>query len=130
MTFRGQAKEGVSLISQAMRVWPNPPPVYRVMEGWVNYHAGHYDVAARIFEKLLQPPRKISKNQRWAHLLLIATYMKLGREVAARREAVEYKKSPEFPFKVLVQQWGSLPFENNQIQKEMIALIKKAGLEE
>ena len=53
-----------------------------------------------------------------------------GREEEARREAEQYKKIPEFPYKKFVASFRKLAFKDPQRLKGELALWRKAGLEE
>jgi adenylate cyclase len=126
----GQFEEAVEIMTHAMRVWPHPPPWARMIEGFINIHAGRYEAAERLLRPLLQPPVEVNFINRQAHLALILALMFQGRETEARREAEKYKEIPEFPFKSFPPQWRRLGFKDPQRLERELAMWRKAGFEE
>ena len=126
----GQYEKALPLITRAIRIWPHPPPVRRMMEGWVNIHAGRYETAERIFRTFVQSPMKVTRINRMAHLGLILSIMFQGREAEARRETEKYKEIPEHPFKEHAAGFRKLGFKDPQRLKREFSMWRKAGFEE
>ena len=126
----GQYEKALQLYAQAMRIFPHPPVVLRMKEGWVNLHAGRYETAERIFRTFLQPPMKTNRMNRMAHLGFILSLMFQGSEAEAHREAEKYKKIPEFPFKELAARFRKLGFKDPKRLEREFAMWRKAGFEE
>jgi TolB-like protein/predicted Zn-dependent protease len=86
-------KEGLDLITKAMRLNPSHPAVFLEAAGWANYTLGHYDQALAAFEEY----HKRNPDDTDGNVEIIYTFATLGRLDEAKAMVAELlEKHPDF----------------------------------
>jgi adenylate cyclase len=118
----GRPEEAIPLIQKSLRLNPFAQPGQYNIYGNALHLTGRFEEAVSSYRKAIQR----APDFLWAHLMLAATYSKMGREKEARAEAAEVLRiKPNF----------SLDFYNktsmlkDQSEKDkIIDALRKAGL--
>jgi len=120
-TTLGRAEEGVKIIKKAMRLNPYYPDWYEEGLGIAAYYARQYEEAVSAFNKVQY--RVVS-----VHLLLAASYARLGRLEEAHAEAANVLElQPDFSIKAWQEKVLSL---NPADMEHYLDGLRKAGLPE
>jgi adenylate cyclase len=93
LQYAGRSEEAIPLYQKAIRLNPHGPIWYYETFGVALLMTGRYEEAVLALKKTIQHV----PNYMWAHLILAATYVKMGREKEARAEAAEVLRiNPKF----------------------------------
>jgi adenylate cyclase len=120
--FAGRSEEAIPLFQKAIRLNPFGPI-------WVNQNFGNALQMTERFEEAVSAYKKViqrAPNYIWGHLMLAATYSKMGREKGAREEAAEVLRiNPKFSLDSFVK--TSL-YKEESVRENMLNALRKAGL--
>ena len=119
------------LTRKAMRLCPYPPPYLFAMQVWRITLQDGMRQQSPVFQtasRTLPSPRQ----DHWAVLWLIASYMELGREKEARAEARKLlEQHPDFSIEAYTKRIkAGFPFKDYAFLDRQIELLRKAGLPE
>jgi adenylate cyclase len=122
LRYVGRAEEAITWNKKAIRLDPMPFGPYLMGLAHAYWMAGRYDEALPACKKaLLRSPKNT-----FSHMVMVATFISLGREEEARAEAQEVMRiDPNFS----LAHWGErLPFKNRTDGERFFAALRKAGL--
>jgi adenylate cyclase len=128
LSASGRPEECIALIEKALRLDPMPMAWVIWVLGAAYFNAGQYEDALTEFNRLLDRSKKGEFNPEFAHRLLAATYVMLGREKEARKHAEEVIRiNPKFTLKGYAK---TLSYKNQADIDLWINALRKAGLPE
>jgi adenylate cyclase len=120
--FAGRSEETIPLFQKAIRLNPFGPI-------WVNQNFGNALQMTERFEEAVSAYRKViqrAPNYIWGHLMLAATYSKMGREKEARAEAAEVLRiNPKFSLDWLAK---TTVYKEQSVRENLLNALRKAGL--
>jgi adenylate cyclase len=120
--FAGRSEETIPLFQKAIRLNPFGPI-------WVNQNFGNALQMTERFEEAVSAYRKViqrAPNYIWGHLMLAATYSKMGREKEARAEAAEVLRiNPKFSLDFLAK---TTVYKEQSVRENLLNALRKAGL--
>jgi adenylate cyclase len=118
----GRLEEAIPLYQKATRLNPFGPSYLHSNFGFTLQATGRYEEAVSAFKKALQ----IAPNNFLAHIGLVATYSRMGREKEARAEAAEVLRiNPKFS----MDSFAKVVTNKDQSQTDrLINALRKAGL--
>jgi adenylate cyclase len=122
LRYAGRAEEAITWNKKAIRLDPMPFGPYLMGLAHAYWMAGRYEEAIPACKKaLLSSPKNT-----FSHMVMVATYISLGREEEARAEAQEVLRiDPKFS----LANWAKrLPFKNQTDREHFFAALGKAGL--
>ncbi len=123
LNFAGYPAEGLAAVHLATKLNPLKPFFYVHAEGHSQYLLGNYEVAARLFEQVVDSNPEFSA----APKMLAATYVELDRLEDAEWAVSELLTvAPNFSLK---SQLEIDPFADTEVAKRYMANLRKAGLE-
>ena len=122
LDFAGRSQEAIPLFEKAIRLNPFGPPLYYRQFGNALYMTGRFEEAVSAYKKALQ----LQPNNIWPHLMLSATYSKMGREEEARAEATEVLRiNPKFSLDF----WAKTSaYKEQSVRDNLLNALRKAGL--
>jgi adenylate cyclase len=123
-TYTGEVERSIALIEKAMRLSPYYPDWYRWTLGRAYRLMGRQEEAvAALATRLDHSPDSVAPR-----VELVAAYMEMGREAAARAEAAEVLRiNPGFS----VHEWMVMPpYKDAAIAKREMGALRRAGLPE
>jgi adenylate cyclase len=122
LRYAGRAEEAITWNKKAIRQDPMPFGPYLMGLAHAYWMAGRYEEALPACKKALLG----SPNNIFSHMVMVATYISLGREEEARTEAQEVLRiDPKFS----LAHWAKrLPFKNQVDTERLIEALRKAGL--
>jgi adenylate cyclase len=120
--FAGSSEEAIPLFQKAIRLNPFGPI-------WVNQNLGNALQMTERFEEAVSAYKKViqrAPNYIWGHLMLAATYSKMGREKEARAEAAEVLRiNPKFSLDFLAK---TTVYKEQSVRENLLNALRKAGL--
>jgi adenylate cyclase len=122
LRYAGRAEEAITWNKKAIRQDPMPFGPYLMGLAHAYWMVGRYEEALLACKKaVLRSPKNT-----FSHMVMVATYISLGREEEARAEAKEVLRiDPKFS----LAHWGkTLPFKNQTDRERFFAALGKAGL--
>ena len=122
LRYAGRAEEAITWNRKAIRQDPMPDGPYLMGLAHAYWMAGRYKEALPACKKaVLRSP-----NNTFSHMVMVATYISLGRDEQARVEAQEVLRiDPKFS----LANWAKrLPFKNQADTERLIEALRKAGL--
>ena len=126
LRYAGRPEESIALYKKAIRLDPIPPAWVIGQLGATYFVLGQYEDALDEFKRLLDHSEKGEYNPEFAHRLLAATYVMLGREKEARKHAVEVIRiNPKFTLKGYAKTQN---YKNQADTDHWIGALRKAGL--
>jgi adenylate cyclase len=118
----GRVEEALALLNKAVRLNPMPPNYYYHEFGSCYRLLGRYEEAIIMLKRVLDN----NPNYLFSRINLIATYVMLGEEEAARAEAMEVlKQSPDFSVERLLM---NFPYKDPKVIDSLRECWLKAGL--
>jgi adenylate cyclase len=121
LNFAGRSEEALPSIQKAIRLDPFGSRFYFHQLGHACQYTGRFEEAVSAYKKALQR----APDDYTGHLMLAATYSKMGREKEARAEAAEVLRiNPKFTLDFYEKM---SPLKESEKEKVIIAL-RKAGL--
>ncbi len=121
--YAGRSEQAIPLFQKAIRLNPFGPI-------WVHQNFGNALQMTERFEEAVSAYKKViqrAPNYIWGHMMLAATYSKMGREKEAREEAAEVLRiNPKFSLDFFAK--TSL-YKEQSIRENMLNALRKAGLE-
>jgi adenylate cyclase len=122
LSFAKRPEEAIPLFQRAIRLNPFCPAWYFFNLGNAFGSTGRYEEAVSAYKKALQR----SPDNLLAHVLLAATYSRIGREKEARAEAAEVLRiNPRFS----VDYFGkTLPYKDQKVINKITDALHQAGL--
>ncbi len=127
LTSDGRHIEALSSIDEAIRRDPNAPPFFIYLRGAAAYGLGRFDEA----EKLLTTVGQLSPDDQWAQLVLIPTYLRLGRAQDAWSAAARFNHLSvalgNFPISVNLVQGG---LGNGKMGYQVAGVLRQANFPE
>jgi len=121
LTLAGRSEEAIPLLQKAIRLDPYGPGGYHFWLGLALFMKGRFEEAVLVFKKVHQR----APNHIGAHVMLSATYSKMGREKEARAETAEVLRiNPKFS----VDYWANMLPLRDQPKDDIINAVRKAGL--
>jgi adenylate cyclase len=122
LTFAGKPEEAIPLFQKAIRLNPFGPSWYFFNLGNALGNTGRFEEAVSAYKKALQR----SPDNLLAHVLLAATYSRMGLEKEARAEAAEVLRiNPKFSLDYFVK---TLPYKDQSEIDKVVNAMRKAGL--
>jgi adenylate cyclase len=122
LTFAERPEEAIPLFQKAIRLNPFGPSWYFFSLGNALLITKRSDEAVSAYKKALQR----SPDDLLAHVLLAATYSKMGREKEVRTEVAEVLRiNPNFSLNYFVK---TLSFKDQKVTNNLIDALRKAGL--
>jgi adenylate cyclase len=122
LTFAKRPGEAIPLFQKAIRLNPFGPAWYFINLGNALVSTGRYEEAVSAYKKALQR----SPDNLLAHVLLAATYSRMGRGKEARAEAAEVLRiNPKFSPDYFA---NALPYKDQKVTNSLIDALHKAGL--
>jgi adenylate cyclase len=122
LDFAGRSEEAIPLFQKAIRLNPFGPPLYYRQFGNALYMTGRFEEAVSAYKKALQ----LQPNNIWPHLMLAATYSKMGREEEARAEAAEVLRiNPKFSLDFWAR---TSAYKEQSVRDNLLNALRKAGL--
>jgi len=124
LLFAGRTEEAIPNLQTAIRLDPFGPSYYFHLLGMAYRELGRYEEAiAACQEAIRRQP-----NNQFAHLILAATYIMVGREADARVEAAELLRiNPKFSLQRFAKVRPHIDPENTA---RLVDALRKAGLPE
>ena len=120
--FAGSSEEAIPLFQKSIRLNPFGPI-------WVNQNLGNALQMTERFEEAVSAYKKViqrAPNYIWGHLMLAATYSKMGREKEARAEAAEVLRiNPKFSLDWLAK---TTVYKEQSVRENLLNALRKAGL--
>lgn len=92
MYYSGRSDEAITLMQQAMRLFPYPPAYYLIFLGWGYQGAGRYQEALPVFQKLLARAQEGEFSPLFAHNNMTTSYSLIGDYKKAREHWAEVLK--------------------------------------
>ncbi|MFC1579878.1 tetratricopeptide repeat protein [Thermodesulfobacteriota bacterium] len=127
MLFAGKPEEALVLIKRAMRLSPYPNEPALVVAGMVHFFAGRFEEGIPIYREGMRRKGRVSRS---SQMLLIASYVKLGREDDARAEAKKFvQRYPEYSLKRHSNGLKRV-FKDPAMFNPLIEALRKAGMPE
>jgi len=122
LVFSGKPEEGVLSLEKAIRLNPIAPSYYFHMLGMAYREMGRYEESITACKKAI----KRQPSNLFAHLILAATYIMIGREDEARAEATEVLRiNPKFS----VERFAKVrPHIDPTNTERFVEALRKAGL--
>jgi len=122
LDFAGRSEEAIPLFQKAIRLNPFGPSFYYRHFGNALQMTGRFEEAVSAYKKDLQR----TPNNIWPHLMLAATYSKMGREKEARAEAAEVLRiNPKFSLDF----WAKTSaYKEQSVRDNLFKALQKAGL--
>jgi len=122
LDFACRSEEAIPLFQKAIRLNPFGPMSYYHQFGNALFMTGRYEEAISAYKKALQR----SPNYIWGHMMLAATYIKMGREQEARAEAAEVLRiNPKFS----MDWWAKTSlYKEQSVRDNLFHALRKAGL--
>ena len=125
-----QPEPALQAINRAMRLAPNPPPVYHWFAGAAHYWSGRHEAAVSEYKKMVAN----ASGGIWLRVGLVGlmlNYMKMGEEDQAKA-AVEklIKANPGFTISGYVRRLKNFPFKDFDWLDKDAEILRKAGLPE
>jgi adenylate cyclase len=122
LDFAGRSEEAIPLFRKAIRLNPFGPVFYYLHFGNALQMTGRFEEAVSAYKKAIQR----TPNNMWAHLMLTATYSKMGRETEARAEASEVLRiNPKFS----LDWWAKTSaYKEQSTRDSLFDALQKAGL--
>ena len=122
LNFAGRSEEAIPLFEKAIRLNPFGPSSYHLQFGNALQTTGRFEEAVSAYKKSIQR----SPNNIWAHLMLAATYSKMGREKEARAEVAEVLRiNPKFSLDF----WAKTSaYKEQSVRDNLFNALQKAGL--
>ncbi len=122
LTFAGRPEDAIPLFQKAIRLNPFGPTWYFFNLGNAFENIGQFEEAVLAHKKALQR----SPDNLLAHVLLAATYSRMGREKEARVEAAEVLRiNPKFSLDYFAK---TLPYRDQKMINNFIGALRKVGL--
>lgn len=116
----GRSEEAIDIFKKAIRLNPIPPSYYFHMFGWAYRAVGRFEEAIDAFRKALDR----EPNNFFAHMGLVATYINIGLEEEAKKEAKEvYRLDPKFTLENFPK-----AHINREYVEDLMDSFRKAGL--
>jgi TolB-like protein/cytochrome c-type biogenesis protein CcmH/NrfG len=124
LVFAGRADDALEELEIAMRLNPRYPNWYLQFLGRACFAQRRYQEAESAFERVVT----VSPGWPWAHLILGATRIALGRIEEAKAEVAEaLRLSPALTLGHVPRAW---PFRNAADLERLVGLLREAGLPE
>jgi adenylate cyclase len=122
LDFAGRSEEAIPLFQKAIRLNPFGPVFYYLHFGNALQMTERFEEAVSAYKKAIQR----TPNNMWAHLMLTATYSKMGRETEARAEAAEVLRiNPKFS----LDWWAKTSaYKEQSTRDNLFDALQKAGL--
>jgi adenylate cyclase len=122
LDFAGRSEEAIPLFQKAIRLNPFGPVFYYLHFGNALQMTERFEEAVSAYKKAIQR----TPNNMWAHLMLTATYSKMGRETEARAEAAEVLRiNPKFS----LDWWAKTSaYKEQSTRDNLFNALQKAGL--
>jgi len=128
MLYAGKPEEALVLIKKAMRLSPYYDEGLLWVAGMVHFFTGRFEEGIPIYREGVR--RAKGQVSRGSQLLLIASYMKLGREDEARDEAEKYlQRDPKYSLK-RASTWAKRVLKDPAMINSLVEALRKAGLPE
>ena len=121
LCYAGRPEEAIPLIESAERLNPIPLCLQLVNMAFAYRLTGRYEKAIEAAKRAI----RAEPNNQFAHTIVIASYIALGREKEARAEAAELLRiNPNFS----VDHVKRMPFKNQAENDRLADALYKAGL--
>jgi adenylate cyclase len=122
LDFAGRSEEAIPLFQKAIRLNPFGPQYYYRNFGNALQMTGRFEEAVSAYKKAIQR----APNDIWIHLMLAATYSKMGREKEAGAEAAEVLRiNPKFSLDF----WAKTSaYKEQSVRDNLFNALRKAGL--
>jgi adenylate cyclase len=122
LDFACRSEEAIPLFQKAIRLNPFGPAFYYHNFGNALFMTGRFEEAVSAYKKVIQR----APNNIWAHMMLAATYINMGREQEARAEAAELLRiNPKFSLDFFAK--TSL-YKEQSVRDNLFNALQKAGL--
>ena len=125
MLYAGKPEEALVLIKKAMRLSPYPNEPSLLVAGMAHFFTGRFEEGIPIYREGMRRKGRVSRSSQF---LLIASYMKLGREDEARAEAKKFvQRYPKYSIKRHSNS-AKRVFKDPAMFNPLIEALRKAGL--
>ena len=122
LDFACRSEEAIPLFQKAIRLNLHGPIFYYHNFGNALFMTGRYEEAVSAYKKVIQR----APNNMWAHLMLAATYSKMGREKEARAEVAEVLRiNPKFSLDLFAK---TSRYKEQSARDDLFNALQKAGL--
>ena len=122
LNLAGRSEEAIPLFQKAIRLNPFGYCFYYLQFGNALQTTGRFEEAVSAYKKAI----KRSPNNIWAHLMLAATYSKMGREKEARAEVAEVLRiNPKFSLDFFAK---TSAYKDQSVRDNLFNALQKAGL--
>ena len=122
LCYAGRPEEAIPLVESAERLNPIPLPLQLQRMSLAYRSTGRYEKAIEAAKRII----RVEANNQFAHVLLISSYIPLGREKEARAEAVELLRiNPNFSVDRYIKR---IPYKNQAESDRLAEALYKAGL--
>ena len=126
MLYAGKSEEALVLIKKAMRLSPYYDETMLHVAGMVHFFAGRFEEGIPIYKEGVRRAKGVVSDN--SQRLLIASYMKLGREDEARAEAKKLlQRNPKYSLK-RTSNYFKRVFKDPAMVNPFIEALRKAGL--
>jgi adenylate cyclase len=126
MHFTGRFKESITLMKKAMRLNPQYPAWYIANLAVSYFMEERYEEAIEAGDRVLERAQKGEFPLLYAHIVLSAANMELGRNEEAKTHAAETLRiNPKFSLESYAM---TQPYKNNADLDRYVAALRKAGL--
>ena len=122
LSLGGRPEEAIPIFQKAIRINPFGPSFLYQDFGHALRTTGRFEEAVSAYKKAIQ----IAPNDIWIHLMLAATYSKMGREKEAGAEAAEVLRiNPKFSLDF----WAKTSaYKEQSVRDNLFNALRKAGL--
>jgi adenylate cyclase len=122
LDFACRPEEAIPLFQKAIRLNPFGPMLYYQYFGNTLFMTERFEEAVSAYKKVIQR----APNYIWGHMMLAATYSKMGREKEARAEVAEVLRiNPKFSLDFFAK--TSL-YKEQSVRDNLFNALHKAGL--
>ena len=122
LSFAGRSEEAIALFQKANRLNPFAGAGFYNTFGNALQWTGRFEEAVSTYKKAIQR----APDFIWAHVMLAATYSKMGREKEARAEVAEVLRiNPKFSLDFYAK---TSPLKDQSEKDKVIDALRKAGL--
>jgi TolB-like protein/Flp pilus assembly protein TadD len=122
LDFAGRSEEAIPLFQKAIRLNPFGPAAYYRHFGNALQMTGRFEEAVSAYKKAIQR----APDNFWNHVMLVATYSKMGREKEARAEAAEVLRiNPKFSLGFFAK---TSAYKEQSVRDNLFNALQKAGV--